>query len=421
MKNIERKIGPKFGEKINKVFINEFKPRLYQDQINFNRMRMYRLNRVREQLLQNNIGACILFDPINIRYATDTRNMSVFSFHLMTRYVFISASGPVILFEYPKCEHIYENNCTIDEVRGVISWDFFSQGNNVYQKASEWAKTVDELMKKHSSDNKNLAIDVCDPVGINALNDRHKYKLFNAQQYLEIARSIKSKDEIVCLKASVKTAEMGASLMHEKLQANMTEEELWAYLYKTNIENGGEWIETRLLTSGPRTNPWFQECSNRIIQKGDLVAFDTDMVGPYGYCADISRTFVEGGKLNEEQKKLHDLAYENIKYNEELIKPGMTFREFAEKAWKLPDNCFDNHYPCQVHGVGMCDEWPFIPYPDKDYSNGDYSGVFEENMVICVESYIGEVGGREGVKLEDQYLVTKEGLKLLTNHPLNQV
>jgi len=418
MKNIERKIGPKFGENY-KVLQNELKARLYEDQIDFDRMRMYRLNRVREQLLKNDIGGCILFDPINIRYATDTRNMAVFSFHLMTRYVFIPASGPVILFEYPKCEHIYENNCTIDEVRSVINWDFFSQGNNVYQKASEWAKTVDELMKKYSSDNKNIAIDVCDPVGINALNDKHKYKLFNAQQYLEIARSIKSKDEIVCLKASVKTAEMGSSLMHEKLQANMTEEELWAYLYKTNIENGGEWIETRLLTSGQRTNPWFQECNNKIIQKGDLVAFDTDMVGPYGYCADISRTFVEGGKLNEEQKKLHDLAYENIKYNEELIKPGVSFREFAEKAWKLPDNCFDNHYPCQVHGVGMCDEWPFIPYPNKDYSNGDYSGIFEENMLICVESYIGEVGGKQGVKLENQYLVTNNGLECLATLPLN--
>ena len=421
MKIIERKIGPKFGENY-KVSQNKFKARLYEDQIDFDRMRMYRLNRVREQLLKNDIGGCILFDPINIRYATDTRNMAVFSFHLMTRYVFIPASGPVILFEYPKCEFIYDNNCTIDEVREVIHWDYFSWGNKVSLKALEWAKTVDELMKKYSSDNKNLAIDVCDPVGINALNDRHKYKLFNAQQYLEIARSIKSKDEIVCLKASVKTAEMGASLMHKKLQANMTEEELWAYLYKTNIENGGEWIETRLLTSGPRTNPWFQECNNRIIQKGDLVAFDTDMVGPYGYCADISRTFVEGGKLNEEQKKLHDLAYENIKYNEELIKPGVSFREFAEKAWKLPDNCFDNHYPCQVHGVGMCDEWPFIPYPDKDYSNGDYSGVFEENMVICVESYIGEVGGKQGVKLENQYLVTNNGLELFNSTlPLKMV
>ena len=414
MKDIRRKIGPKFGEG-SKVLQNKFKPKIYEDQIDFDRMRMYRLNRVREQLLKNDLGACILFDPINIRYATDSRNMVLFSFHLMTRYVFIPANGPVILFEYPKCEFIYENNSTIDEVRQVIHWDYFSWGNKVSLKALEWAKTVDELMKKYSSDNNNLAIDVCDPVGINSLKDNYNYKLINAQKYLETARSIKSEDEIVCLKASVKTAEMGATLMHEKLQANMTEEELWAYLYKTNIENGGEWIETRLLTSGPRTNPWFQECSNRIIQKGDLVAFDTDMVGPYGYCADISRTFVEGGKLNDEQKKLHELAYENIKYNEELIKPGMSFREFAEKAWKLPDNCFDNHYPCQIHGVGMCDEWPFIPYPDKDFSNGDYSGVFEENMVICVESYIGEVGGKQGVKLENQYLVTNKGLELFNS------
>ena len=421
MQDIRRKIGPKFGES-SKVLQNKFKPMIYEDQIDFDRLRMYRLNRVREQLLKNDLGACILFDPINIRYATDSRNMVLFSFHLMTRYVFIPASGPVILFEYPKCEFIYENNPTIDEVRQVIHWDYFSWGNKVSLKALEWSKTVDELMKKYSSDNKNLAIDVCDPVGINALKENYNYKLINAQQYLETARSIKSEDEIVCLKASVKTAEMGASLIHEKLQANITEEELWAYLHKTNIENGGEWIETRLLTSGPRTNPWFQECNNRIIQKGELVAFDTDMVGPYGYCADISRTFVEGGKLNEEQKKLHDLAYENIKYNEQLIKPGMSFREFAEKAWRLPDNCFDNHYPCQVHGVGMCDEWPFIPYPDKDYSNGDYSGVFEENMVICVESYIGEVGGTQGVKLENQYLVTSNGLEIFNSSlPLNLI
>ena len=43
---------------------------------------------------------------------------------------------------------------------------------------------------------------------------------------------------------------------------------------------GGEWIECRLLTSGERTNPWFQECSDRVIQTGDIVAFDTDLIGP---------------------------------------------------------------------------------------------------------------------------------------------
>ena len=160
-KNMERRIGPKFGEgRESNYNFNKVKPRLYEDQINFDRMRMYRLNRVREQLLKNGIGACILFDPLNIRYATDTRYMAVFSFHLMTRYVFISASGPVILFEYPKCEHIYENNCTIDEVREIINWDHFSWGNNVYNKALEWSETINDLMKKHSSENNVLAIDV---------------------------------------------------------------------------------------------------------------------------------------------------------------------------------------------------------------------------------------------------------------------
>ena len=145
------------------------------------------------------------------------------------------------------------------------------------------------------------------------------------------------------------------------------------------------------------------------------------MVGPYGYCADISRTFVEGKKLSNYQNKIHSLAFENVKYNEQLIKPGVSFREFAEKAWQLPDNCFDNHYPCQIHGVGMSDEWPYIGYPDEDYSNGDYSGTFQENMVVCVESYIGEVGANEGAKLEDQYLVTDKGLELLSSIPLDLV
>ena len=176
---IKRKIGPKLGDQNSEIIKNDFKPKLFEDQISFDRMRTYRLNRVRDQLIKNDIGACILFDPINIRYATDTRNMAIFSFHLMTRYVFIAANGPVILFEYPKCEHIYENNCTIDEVREVTTWDHFSWGNKVYEKALEWSKIIDDLMKQYSSQNNNIAIDVCDPAGINAIKNNYNYKIIN--------------------------------------------------------------------------------------------------------------------------------------------------------------------------------------------------------------------------------------------------
>ena len=109
-------------------------------------------------------------------------------------------------------------------------------------------------------------------------------------------------------------------------------------------------------------------------------------------------------------------------YNGEIDVKTAYLSNINSFALKASPGFFDNHYPCQVHGVGMCDEWPFIPYPDKDYSNGDYTGVFEENMVICVESYIGEVGGKQGVKLENQYLVTSNGLKIFNSSlPLNLI
>src|SRR4029078_6259473 len=73
-----------------------------------------------------------------------------------------------------------------------------------------------------------------------------------------------------------------------------TEQEIWAELHFENARSGGQWLETKLLTAGARTNPWYQECSDHVIELGDMIAFDTDMVGPYGYCADISRSWTCG-------------------------------------------------------------------------------------------------------------------------------
>jgi Xaa-Pro aminopeptidase len=71
-----------------------------------------------------------------------------------------------------------------------------------------------------------------------------------------------------------------------------------------------------------------------------------------------------------------------------------------------------------VHGIGLCDEWPMIKYPTD---GGQQSGQFEKNMTVTVESYIGEVGGKEGVKLEQQYLVDENGLELMSRHPLEDL
>ena len=408
----KRKISPDI--KPNQNFIT--KKRLREDEINFDKLRSYRLDRVKKELEKNNLEACILFDPVNVRYALDTTNMSIYNMHNLTRYCFIPINGPVILYEYFNCEGLSSHLNLINEVRPAITWDYFSNGDQANLQLKKWINEVDSLSNSYFK-NKKIAIDVINGPAVTALN-KAGIKVVDAKLIIEQARVIKSPEELKCMKAALEVAGIGISKMREELKAGMTEDELWSILHKTNIEHGGEWMECRILSSGQRTNPWMQESSNKVIQKGEMVSFDTDMVGPYGYCADISRAFVEGHKFNGDQKKLYQMALEHINHNSRLIKAGVSFKEFTEKSWKLPDEYYGNRYTCMVHGIGLCDEWPMIRYPTD---GGQKEGCFEKNMTITVETYIGKVRGKEGVKLEQQYLVGENNLELMSHHPLENL
>jgi len=407
-----RKIAPEIKPKQNFII----KKRLREDEIDFDKLRSYRLDRVKKELEKNNLEACILFDPVNVRYALDTLNMSVYNMHNLTRYCFVPVNGPVILYEYFNCENLSEGLNLIDEIRPAITWDYFSSGDQSTAQLKKWVNEVKDLSNSFFK-SKKIAIDVLNGPAVSALN-KEGIEVVDAKLILEQARVIKSPDEIKCMRSAIDVAEMGIVKMKEQLKPGMTENELWSILHQTNIENYGEWIECRLLASGERTNPWMQECSNKVIQQGEIVSFDTDMVGPYGYCADISRAFVVGNKFNDEQKKLYSMAMEQIHYNSRLIKDGLSFKEFTEKSWILPEDYYPNRYSVMVHGIGLCDEWPAIRYPTD---GGERSGTFQKNMTITVESYIGKVGGKEGVKLEQQYLIGENGLELMSHHPLEDI
>ena len=392
------------------------KKRLREDEIDFDKLRSYRLDRVRNELKKNNIEACILFDPVNVRYALDTVNMSVYNMHNLTRYCFIPVDGPTILYEYFNCEILSRGLDLIDEIRPAITWDYFSNGDQSELQLKKWVNEVNDLSNSYFK-SKKIAIDVINGPAVNELNKKG-IKVLEAKKILEQARVIKSSEEIKCMRAALDVADIGIIKMRDYLKSGITEDELWSILHKTNIENGGEWIVCRILSSGSRTNPWMQESSNKIIQDGEIVSFDTDMVGPYGYCADISRAFVCGNKFNENQKKLYQTAVDQIDYNSRLIKDGLTFKEFTEKAWILPEKYYGNRYSVMLHGIGLCDEWPAIRYPTD---GGERGGTFQKNMTITLESYIGVVGGNEGVKLEQQYLVGENGLELMSHHPLEKI
>ena len=219
------------------------------------------------------------------------------------------------------------------------------------------------------------------------------------------------------MRRSLAVCDIGMQRMREALRPGMTETKLWARCITPISFTAANGLRLDCLSSGPRTNPWFQEASDRIIQAGELVSFDTDMVGPYGYCSDVSRTFFCGnGQPTKQQKHLYALAVEQVEYNCALLRPGLAFQEYVERAWVIPERFFHQNYGCVAHGVGMIDEWPAIRSDPKDPLQMD--GVLVAGMTICVESYIGEVAGTEGVKLEQQVLITDTGHEILSSFPL---
>ncbi len=380
-------------------------------------IRSHRMGRIRRLLAEKDCAGIVLFDPVNIRYANGSRNMQVWTMHNFCRYAFIATNGPSVMFELPTGYHLLQGLETIDEIRPAWSLDYMAVGDRVTEIAGYWAKEITDLVLNHGGGNRRLAIDRLDVAMAQALTG-HELKLLDGKQILEIARSIKLPEEIRALKFSLETCETAMQEMQAQIQPGMSEQEALGILIQGSIQRGGEYPETRLLTSGPRTNPWFQETSNRVMEEGEFLSFDTDLIGPMGFYNDISRSWIVGDvRPTPEQKELYETSRAQLETNMSLLHPGKKFLEYAAQAYVLPDKYLANRYADVGHGCGMGVEYPFLWYPE-DEEFGAYDGMFEENMVICIESYVGTQGGSQGVKLEQPVWVTREGPVLLADYPL---
>ncbi|TWH01143.1 Xaa-Pro aminopeptidase [Mesorhizobium sp. J18] len=381
-------------------------------------MRKLRLERIRHELTRRDYAGILLYDPLNIRYAADHTNMQVWTAHNASRYLFVATEGPSVLFEFQNCFHLSDHTGMVDEVRPAKSMIYMFAGDDSVGAARDWAAEIADLATAHGGGNRRLAVDHLDPEPAAALS-ACGISIHNGEAVMERVRMIKTEHELRCMRRAIHSCERAVAEMEAALTPGISENELWAVLHRGNLVRGGEWAETRLLASGPRTNPWFQECSARIIENGDLVAFDTDLIGPYGYCCDISRTWLAGdGQPTNEQRDLYRIAADQIAYNTGLIKPGVTLLELSQTCRLPPPDCRPNRYGVLIHGVGLCDEYPSVYHPE-DIDEHAPEEPLQPGMVLCVESYTGRLGGREGVKLEEQVLVTETGTEKLSSYPLD--
>lgn len=251
----------------------------------------YRKQRVVEQLVGDGQAAVLLTDPINIRYATDVSNMQLWTSHSPARYTLMCADGYTVAFEFSGSEHLAADCGTVDEVRTACNWFYFAAGERMAANAERWADEIVDVVRERSGTELRIAVDRLDPLGVDALRGRGVV-IGEGQRLLEQARCIKSPDEIELVRNAIRVAESGLARMHADSTPGRSENEIWAGLHHENISAGGEWIETRLLAIGQRTNPWYQESSMHTGVAGDVLAVDTDMIGPWA----TARTSREAGR-----------------------------------------------------------------------------------------------------------------------------
>ena len=386
-------------------------------------MRRYRWSRLTDHVVARDYGGLLMFDPLNIRYATDSTNMQLWNTHNPFRAVLLCADGYMVIWDYKNSPFLSAFNPLVREARSGADFFYFDRGDKAYDAALVFAAQVRDLIAEHGGGNMRLAADKPMMHAVRALQAQG-FELMEGEEVTEKARSIKGPDEIKAMRCASHACEASVRAMEDFARTNVpggsvSEDDIWAVLHAENIRRGGEWIETRLLASGPRTNPWFQECGPRLVQNNEIVAFDTDLIGSYGICVDISRTWWIGDRApRPDMIDAMRHAHEHITTNMEMIRPGARIEDISRNTHVLHDKYQARKYGCLMHGVGLCDEWPLVAYPDMMVP-GAFDYELQPGMVLCVEALVGEDGGDFSIKLEDQVLVTETGYENLTTYPFD--
>ena len=404
-------------------FLADFASPHTESAVDMAALRHKRLANVQREMVKRDIAGLLLLSPVNIRYATGLAVMTAWTSVNLARYVFIPASGEPTIFEYGKA--LFRAQSLWQDSRIARTWQYRFSQKEVLPRAKDWSSEIAALLAKATGTGKghSLGVDIMDFYGFEALKDQG-ITVCDADEAMQAARIIKEPAEVELIEQSLVVSEASRYDLERAIQPGVSENGLLGVFYHKMLALGGEHCSTRLLCSGEKTNPWFYEAGTRRVRPGDLVAIDTDMVGPEGYLCDISRTFICGDRANSYQREAYAVAQEFIEGTFALCRPGANLRDICTKSPDYPDEYKKLCYSCMIHGIGMDDEPPFLPYPHAVKKVGESVIPEEEllpNTVLSIEFYAGKEGYPDGVKLEDQLLVTEQGPVWLSRYPNSSI
>jgi len=388
----------------------------WEERVNMDRLRTYRLARAKAALAASDVGAVLLFDFNNIRYVTST-HIGEWARDKMTRYSLLTRGGEPHLWDFGSAAKHHRLNCPwlppeninggMIGLRGAVAPDA-----GLFTHA---AKDIADILRREGAADMPIGVDIVEPPMLAAL-EAEGIRVQDAQQVMLNAREIKSIDEITLLNTACAMVDGAYQLISERLKPGIRESQLVAQVTKFLFDRGSEHVDNINAVSGERCSPHPHVFSDRIIRPGDQAFFDIIQTFN-GYKTCYYRTFAVG-TASDAQRDAYKLAREWIDASIELMKPGATTDQIASVWPKAEDFGFSSEmeaFGLQFgHSVGLfLHERPII----SRLNSLDHPVEIKEGMVIALETYCPAADGYSAARIEEEVVVTAEGPQIITRFP----
>ena len=369
--------------------------------VNMERLAQDRLNRLQTAMKREGLGALLLSDFLNLRYATDTVMMLGLRTTGIQRFALIPAKGEPLICQRELSRKNHYRSLRFD----------------AYMFAMRPPVATDDFVEQAVLGLKQLGV-AGERVGVDFLNlnaieglKSADINLVDGWPAINGARVVKTTDEVQLIRWTTKAKERGYDLVRQALrESNVPEDKLSRimldYLMDQGFEAGSEFIsiyDSSVADTRPHNEPMGADL---VVKEGELVICDATVAGPGGYYSDFARTFSHGTPTAATKQRYKE-AYHSLQEALKLVKPGPcteAFRHFGKGAnARLPG--FDGY-----HGVGLCVyESPWLRGGDPE----KYMISLEENMIVALEI------NHYPVKLEHLLRVTADGAEILSQYPVD--
>lgn len=376
----------------------------WEERWNPERMRNERLEKARQAMKAQGLDALLCFSASNIRYITGTRGVTIPALH---RHCLLIRDEDPILFEFGGDWGRVKDNAPWLKERIKIAIPLYLVTDEI---ALQWAKDLRKLLRKAGAEK----------LGIDSLSFKMEKALRTAEidfidgnPAMSEARMIKTKDELECIKLSVSLAELAFEAARDAIRPGVKEGEVQGEMVRILAAHGCDWVRG-ICAAGEHTNPYWRIWgTDKVLARGDLVIIDR-VHSFNGYACDHVRTFLCGNKATKGQKRAFSECYQKLYAAIKMIKPGNTTGQVAEKLEEKED--FSEITIKFGHGLGLDPH----EHPNITFLSKRHPVTIKPNMVFAVETYVPDEEDKQGVRLEENLIVTKDGYEIISKYPFDE-